>query len=144
VHDALPRVVQVVQPDAELAAIRPQRLDLLPGDGIFDRQRAVGGGDVVVEGSNGPLWSADLSAGGAKPLEGLRAGHLVDQLQVDVEERPSCFGIHDVIVPDLLEHRPRDVFRGHRISGRLGWAGLSPTGQWESTRAVPHVLPLTA
>ena len=41
---------------------------------------------------------------GAKPVEGLRARHLVDQVQVDVDEVGlTVFALHDqVVVPDLL------------------------------------------
>ena len=101
-------VVQIVEPDAELAAVLPQRVDLLLGDRVEDRQRAVGGGHVVIGRGHGPLGPADLAAGQPQPLERLGAGHFVDQLQVDVEDRLLArFGVDDVVVPDLLEHRPR-------------------------------------
>ena len=49
VDDALIGVVDVVEPDAELAAILPQRVDLLFRHRIDDRQAAVGGGHVVID-----------------------------------------------------------------------------------------------
>jgi len=48
VNDALPRIVDVVQRHAELAAVGPQRVDLLLGDRVQDGQAAVGRGDIVV------------------------------------------------------------------------------------------------
>ena len=107
VDDALVAVVEVVEADAELAAVLPQGVDLLLGDRVGDRQAAVGGGHVVVDRGHGPLGPPDLAAGQPQPLEGLGAGHFVDQVQVDVQDRLlAFFGMDDVVVPDLLEHRP--------------------------------------
>ena len=55
------------------------------GSGIG--KRAIGGGHVVVGGGHGPLWPAHLAAGQPQPLERLGTGHLVDQLQIDVQDR---------------------------------------------------------
>ena len=60
--------------------------------------------------SVGTLWSAVASvlsgaahpaAGQPQPVEGLRRGHLVDQVQVDVDQ-----AVGDLVgLPDLVEHR---------------------------------------
>ena len=73
----------------------------------------------------GMLWSAtamvqirpaQLAAGHAQALERLRAGHLVQQMPVDVEDaRPVREPLHDVAVPDLVEQRARLRF-GHGVS----------------------------
>ena len=126
VDDPLVSVLEVVQADAELAAVFAQRIDLLPRDRVGDRLIAIGGRDVVVGCGHRPLGPADLAAGQSQPFKGLRAGDLVDQLQVDVENRLFAgFRVDDVVVPDLLEHGPRcGGRRSHRafrkeISGRI-------------------------
>ena len=102
-------------------AIAPQRVDLLLGDRIGDGQPAVGGGHVMIDGGHGPLGPPHLAAGQPQPLEGLRAGNLVDQLQVDVEDRLlALFGMDDVVVPDLLEHRPGVGLAGHNAISLVG------------------------
>ena len=73
----------------------------------------------------GMLWSAtaivrsgrrSLRPGHAQALEGLRAGDLVQQMAVDVEDaRPVREPLHDVAVPDLVEQRARLRF-GHGVS----------------------------
>ena len=62
------------------------------------------GGDVVVDGGDGAIGAAHLAAGEAEAFEGLRRGDLVDQLQVDVEQRRLALGRDDdVLVPDFFE-----------------------------------------
>ena len=107
VHDALVEVAERVQPDAELLGVLAQRLDLGARDRVGDRLVPVEGRDVVVLGRQGEVGAADRPAGEAEPLERLRTGDLVDEVEVDVEQvgltrrRP-----HDVLVPDLLGNRP--------------------------------------
>ena len=86
VHDALLGVAHRVQPDAELRAVAPQGLDLGPGHRVGDRQLDVDGGHVVVLGGQREVGPAHRPAGQTQPVERLRAGHLVDQVQVDVEQ----------------------------------------------------------
>ena len=76
----------------------------------------------------GTLWSSvarvrsgrrTLPPGEAQPVEGLRGGDLVDQVEVDVEEVGlPLAGADDVLVPDLLGQRA-----GHALSssGRSRW-----------------------
>ena len=69
----------------------------------------VHGGHVVVLGGEREVGAADRTAGQAQPVEGLRAGHLVHEVQVDVEEVGLALGAtHDVGVPDLLGQRARE------------------------------------
>ena len=58
----------------------------------------VDGGDVAV-------GAAQLAAGEAEAVEGLRRGDLVDELEVDVEDRRLACGFgDDVLLPDFFEH----------------------------------------
>ena len=86
VHDALLDVAERVQADAELLGVAAQRLDLGPGDRVGDRLVPVEGRDVVVLGGEGEVGTAYGPAGEAQAVEGLGAGHLVDEVEVDVEQ----------------------------------------------------------
>ena len=64
-----------------------QRVDLDAALLVLDALGPVDvGRDVVVGHRDGLLGRAHLAAGHAQALEGLRAGHLVDEVAVDVEE----------------------------------------------------------
>ena len=86
VDDALAGVAHREDDDAELGAVGPQHLDLLAGDRVGDRLVGVGGRDVVVLGGDGEVGAAHGAAGEAEPVEGLGAGDLVDEVEVDVEQ----------------------------------------------------------
>ncbi len=89
------------------------------------------GRDDVVDGGEGAVRARDLQAEVAQHPEGLRARHLVDQMESDedlrlaVRQRP-----HDVPVPDLLEetlaHRPTLLVRRAVSARRPPSAGLRP------------------
>ena len=87
VDDPLLRIVEIVQANAELAAVVAQGVDLLFGNRIGDRQAAIGRGHVVVGRGHGQLRPAHPAAGQPQSLERLGAGHFVDQVQVDVQDR---------------------------------------------------------
>ena len=106
VHNALLGIVEVEQPDAKFATVFAQRVDLLFGNQVDDRQRPIGGRNVVIGRGDGQFGSSHAAASEAEALERLRAGHLVDKLPVDVEDRlPSLVGVDDVIVPDFFKER---------------------------------------
>ena len=86
VDDALARVVHRVQADAELGAVLPQRLHLGAAHRIGDRQQRVGGRDVVVLGGQRQVRPPHAAAVQPQPVEGLRRGDLVDEVEVDVEQ----------------------------------------------------------
>ncbi len=112
VDDALPRVMDVVKLDAELATVIPQGFDLLLRDEINNRQAAIGRRHVVIDRRKRPLWPANRAAGEAQALEGLWACDFVHQVQVDVENRlPAWLVVDDVLVPNLFEKCAR--FLGH-------------------------------
>ena len=80
-----------------------QHLDLPGRDRVGDRLVDVGGRDVVVLGGDGQLGAADRAPGEAQAVERLRAGDLVDEVEVDVEQVGFARRrVHDVALPDLL------------------------------------------
>jgi hypothetical protein len=98
------RAQRTLEPQAELGAVAVQRVKLLLGDRVFDRQRAVGRRHVVVGCGDRQIGAADLPAGEAQALERLRRRHLMDEMQVDVEQRRFACGLaDDVVLPDFLE-----------------------------------------
>ena len=106
VHDALARVAHRIEADPELVAVVAQRLDLLPADRVGDGLVDVGRGDVVVLGGDRQVRAAQWATGHAEAVEGLRRGHLVDQVQVDEQEVGLTVGsMHDVAFPHLLAER---------------------------------------
>ena len=106
VDDALPLVEGVVIFDAEIAGVLGQRRDLDGALRIRIGQRAVGGGHVVVDHGQRALGRAHLALVHAQALEGLRAGHLVDEVPVDINERRAVRVVRDqVIVPDFVVQR---------------------------------------
>ena len=107
VNDALVPIVQIEETYAKLLAVPPQRIDLLPGDFVCNRQTAAGGGHVVVDSGHRPLRTPDLAPSDSQCLKGLRAGHFMDQLQVDIQDRLlAFFGMDDMPVPELFEQVP--------------------------------------
>ena len=111
VHDSLAAGAGRVQLDPELGAVRAQGLELRPGELVLDRP--LGRGHVVIHRRHGALGSAHAATGQPQPLEGLRRGDLVDEMEVDVEQRrlPGRLDDH-VIVPDLLEEGARAPLAG--------------------------------
>ena len=93
VDDALAVGAERVERDAELGAVALERLDLDAADSssLMRRgdRRAVGR-DVVVGGGERAVRAADLAAGEPQAVEGLRAGDLVDEVQVDVDAGPGA------------------------------------------------------
>ena len=106
VDDALARRPHREERDAELRGVRGQRIHLplrdRVGDGA-DRRR-----DVVIHGRDGEVRAADGAAVQPQAVERLRAGDLVHQVQVHVEEVGLAVGsMDDVAFPDLLRERLR-------------------------------------
>ena len=109
VDDALVGVAHAVVGDAELGGVGGQHLELLGRDRVGHRLVDVLGRHVVVGGGHGELGAADPAPRQADAVEGLGAGHLVDEVEIDVEEvgLAGC-SAHHVAVPHLLRER-----RGH-------------------------------
>jgi hypothetical protein len=126
VHDALVAVTHRRQPDAELLRVGAQRVDLGPADGVRDGAEDVQRRDVVVLGRHGQVGTADRAPGRPEAVEGLRAGHLVHEVEVDVEEvRLTRGAAHDVRLVDLLGQCLRHGFSSPGT--RRGDRGSDPT-----------------
>lgn len=115
VHDALLDVAERVQPDAEVRAVLAQGLQLGARDRVGDRLVDVEGRGVVVLGGDGEVEAAHPAPGLAQPVEGLRAGHLVQQVQIDEEKVGLALRApDDMVVPDLLRECPTHRFPSGR------------------------------
>ena len=118
VDDPLVVGAERVDRHPELLAVSLQSLDLYPGELVGDQPRGRGavGRHVVVGGRDRLVGPADRAALEPQPVEGLRRGHLVDQVQVDVDQP-----VPDLVrAPDLVEHRPRRT--GRSTAARFGFA----------------------
>ena len=103
VHDALVEVAEAVDPDAELLRVLAQRVDLGPRHRVGDRLVDVQRRRVVVLGRQREVGPAHRPTGLAQPVEGLRAGHLVHEMEIDEEQVGLTLGgSDDVVVPDLF------------------------------------------
>ena len=130
VNDALLPAADVVELDAELFAVLAQGGDLLGGD-LIDDVEALGEerGDVVVHGRDAAVGAAYGAAGKTQSLEGLRASDLVDEMEVDVDERGFASGFGDyVLVPDFFEEGFGSVAHGF-LRGASDASGVSVARQ---------------
>ena len=109
VHDALFDVAHRIEPDAEFFAVTSQCLDLYARHRIGDRLVDVDGGHVVVFSGKRQIGAVHRASGQAQTVEGLRAGDLVHQMQVDIDQvgTRALPGDHNVVVPNLLGHGAR-------------------------------------
>src|SRR5262249_54587655 len=106
VHDALALAVNALVRDAELLAVGLQLLHLFGGDRVDNGERAVRGGDAVIGGGEGQVRPAHLETALAQALECLRRRNVVDQVQVDVEQRRrSRLLVHDMGIPEFFNDR---------------------------------------
>jgi hypothetical protein len=106
VDDSLPCILHVEELDAELGAVAAQRLDLRVGDLVGDDEAIVRGGrrHVVIDRGDVAIGTAQLAVGEAKAIERLGRRDLMDQLDVDVEDRRLTCGFRDqVLLPDFFE-----------------------------------------
>ena len=72
---------------------------------------------IVVHGRDGQFGPAHPAPGQADPVEGLRRCHLVDQVQVDVEQVGfSVAGADHVALPYLFGQRGRRACGAHFAS----------------------------
>src|SRR5690606_20748889 len=92
-----------------------------------------------VLGGDGEVRAAQRPVGQAESLERLGAGHLVHQVQVDVEQVGLTLGApDDVLLPDLFGHRAGHV-RRLLASRRLSWGSRRRTPVPSATGA--EILP---
>ena len=129
VDDALVGGLDIVEFDTEVVTIAAEGVDLFGGDLVGDEQAVLdaGCGDVVVDGGDGAIGAADFAIGEAEAFEGLGAGDLVDEVEVDVEDGRLVGGFGDeVLVPDFFEHGAgRAVWCAHGFAfGAASWVGV--------------------
>ena len=101
-HNPLMTTLNIVERDAELTAIGPHRLDLLPRQGVANIKLIVGG-DVMVDGGERQLRPPHAPARQPEPIERLRTGHFVNQVPIDVQERRLVGRRHDVAIPHFFK-----------------------------------------
>ena len=104
-HNALFARIHIVQFNAEGRAVLSQRVNLQGRNLIqnmqapLDRRR-----HIMVHRCNGAVRPAYLAPGQAQPFKCLRRCDLVDELQIDVEQRRLALRLcYDVLFPNLLE-----------------------------------------
>ena len=115
VDDALGRVADAVQRDPELGAVRLELVDLGERHRVDERQAPVRRRDRMVGGGDGLAGPADADPAGPQPGERLRAGHLVDEVEVDGEDGRGARVLgHDVVGPDLVDDGARCGRRSSR------------------------------
>ena len=102
--------------DAEFGAVAAEGFDLAQR-GLIDDVQAVGdggGGDVVIDRGDGAVGTADLAVGETEAVECLGRGDLVDELEIDVEERGFACRLGDeVLLPDFFEEGTGCCLCGH-------------------------------
>ena len=108
VDDALGVAAERVERDAEVAAVRLELGDLRRRLHVHDRQAARRRRGAVVGGRDGLVGAPDREAAGPEPRERLRAGDLVDEVEVDREDGRRALVLRDdMVVPDLLDECSR-------------------------------------
>ena len=117
VDDALTAVVHLEFEDAEVIAVLVEGLHLNARHFIDDGFQAtlalgLGGRHVVIRGGDVGVDAPRLAPGQTQPFEGLRRGHFVEDLPVDVDQRRTVVAaLHLVHVPELVVQR----FAGHLL-----------------------------
>ena len=106
-----------MQADTEFLGILSQSVDLCTTGDISDWKVDIDRRSVVVLSCNREVRATNLASGHAQTIKCLRTGHLVDQVQVDVQKiRRTVFTVHyDVISPNLLGQRSAHFLLLHRL-----------------------------
>ncbi|MNQ86901.1 hypothetical protein D3C85_1021070 [compost metagenome] len=114
--DALAHVVHLEFEDAEVVAVLVEGLHLqardLVGDGLQTALAlGLGGRHVVIRGGDVGVDAPRLAPGQTQPFEGLRRGHFVEDMAVDVDQRRTIVtALHLMHFPELVIER----FAGHQ------------------------------
>ena len=116
-NDSLVGIAQRMQADTEFLGIFSQGVDLRATGDISDWKIDINRRRVVVLGCNREVGATDLASGHTQTIECLRAGHFVNQVQVDVEKiGRTVFTVHyDVISPNLFGQRSAHFPLLHRL-----------------------------
>src|SRR6202166_338595 len=98
------RRVHVEQPHTKFFAVGLQCGNLFSGNKIGDGSSARLRRNIVVDCGHGACRLPDFSTGSPQPIERLRRGHLMHQMQIDVDNRRPAAGLrHQVRIPNLFE-----------------------------------------
>jgi len=103
VDDALADIVHGELGETELGAVGIQGLHLGTRDRIGDALVAGDGGHVVIRRRQHRGNAPELAASHLQTLEGLRAGHFMDQVAIDVDQRRAVrLDVDDMGIPELV------------------------------------------
>ena len=139
VDDALGVAAERVDRDAEVGAVRLELPDLRRCLHVDHREAARGGRRAVVRRGDRLVRAPGRDAAGPEAGEGLGAGDLVDEVEVDGEDGRGARVLgDDVLVPDLLDEGARS---GHR--GVCSAAGAGRGGYQRSARGPRRTSPGT-
>jgi hypothetical protein len=88
--------------------VLPQRVELRSSQCVGDRQQPAGGRHVVIDRGERAIGPPYPPPGRVQPAEGLRRGHFVHQMEVDVEQRLTIVELaHDMCIPQTIQERLR-------------------------------------
>src|SRR5690606_21782706 len=119
VHDALTAGHMVVEGNTELAAVLLERREHGLGHLVRERPGEVLRRHDVVHGRESAVRKAHAPAAAAQVVEGLRAGHFMDEVKADEQLRlPGRQAPDGVLLPHLLKEC---------LSHPLMVAGMGPT-----------------
>ena len=107
VHNALALIRLVKILHTEISGIPGQRLHLDAAFLVLDAVHAVGcGGHIVVDHRQCAVRVAHLAAAVTQSLKGLRAGHFMHEVAVDIEQAGAILLlVDDMFVPDFVIKR---------------------------------------
>ena len=99
------RLIHVVKLNAEVRAVLAQRVNLRCRNLVHDVQTAFDRGrHVVIHRRDAAVRPADFAPGQTKPFKRLRRSDLVQQLQIDIDQRRLALRLRNhMLLPDLFE-----------------------------------------
>ena len=105
-HDTLAHVVHLEFGDAEFIAILVQRIHLETRNRIGNAVLAVGGRHIMVRHREVGGQAPRLAPSQTQALEGLRAGHFMQQMAIDIKQRGAIrLGVHHMGLPQFFVQR---------------------------------------
>ncbi|MNT39964.1 hypothetical protein D3C72_1762520 [compost metagenome] len=116
--NALIHAVQRNPRQAELGGVDLQLLDLRPAFRVEDARRPVQRRHIVVGHGQGLGRGVNAGAALAQTLEGLGAGDLVDQMEVDVHQHVAAAEVGDLMPVVDLAQQSAGRAHGEPPSGR--------------------------
>ena len=114
--DAPVGAVHAVELDAEIAAVLLHLADLVGRNGIGNGHIQRGGGDAVVHGGQSLARPSHRQPLVAQPLKRLWRSHLVDEVQINVQDGWAVpLGHNQMLIPNFVV---KCAWCGHKIEGR--------------------------